>query len=470
MFGFNKVEDLPLETWWDGQYPYGYLRAPIGKTSATTELIFDLNDKDGAHGPHGLIGGMTGSGKSEALKTLILALAMTHHPYDINFALVDYKGGAAFNDLAELPHTVGIVTDIESHASYAERVILALAGENEQRKRILENARGAFNFGRSHVDEYRELSVKRPLPRLVIVFDEFAEFKQRHPEESKRLISIARVGRSLGVHLILATQNIQAAIDPQILQNSTFRICLKVSEAQDSIQMIGIPDAIGLTRGRAYFSSKGRKLFQSAWAGAPYGEQTQKQTLPKSVVRIWPDGRQEEIDIPRQNMGSGKTVTPDSTQAYAVIRRINEITQKLNLKTPPPIWLSHYPHAYISLILQEHTSGGWLGNKWKPCRLENTSESDEAIVHPIIGLYDNRRSKSRSFINKPCARNGHLLIFGAASSVKAPCSEHWRQFGADSHTQRSSHLRHGFWGQSTLRALEPPSCWRSRDALRDRAG
>ena len=200
LFGVSKLEELPIESWWENGSPYDYLKVPIGRISEKAPLIFDLSDKDGAHGPHGVIGGITGSGKSEVLKTIILALAVTHHPYDLNFALVDYKGGAAFNELLHLPHTVGVVTDIETHASYAERVILALSGEIEHRKTVLESARSSFGLGRTHIDEYRKLPVKRLLPRLVIIFDEFAEFKQRHPEESRRLISIARLGRSLGIH------------------------------------------------------------------------------------------------------------------------------------------------------------------------------------------------------------------------------------------------------------------------------
>ena len=120
---------------------------------------------------------MPGSGKSELLRTVVLAFALTHHPHDLNFALIDYKGGATFNDLKNLPHTVGVITDLETHTSYVERVILSLTGEIKRRERILDEAKRTFGFEPAHIDKYRELPVKRPLPRLVVIFDEFAQFK-----------------------------------------------------------------------------------------------------------------------------------------------------------------------------------------------------------------------------------------------------------------------------------------------------
>ena len=256
LFGISNLEGIPIEKWWDGDWSdddrLGYLRAPLGKFSPSADLIFDLNDRDDAHGPHGIIGGTTGSGKSEALKTLILSLALTHSPYDINFALIDYKGGAAFNELENLPHVVGIITDIENHADYATRVIQALTGEINNRKQILEDARIRSGLKRPHINDYHQLLVKRPLPRLIIIFDEYAEFKDRHPDESQKLISIARVGRSLGVHLILCTQNPAAAVDQQVRQNTKFRICMRVSSPEDSKGLIGIPDAWQLPTGMAF--------------------------------------------------------------------------------------------------------------------------------------------------------------------------------------------------------------------------
>lgn len=418
LFGVGRVEDLPIETWWEERPPHGFLRAPIGRISSTSDMIFDLNDRDGAHGPHGLLGGMTGSGKSEVLKAIILALAVTHHPYDLNFALIDFKGGAAFNELSQLPHTVGVVTDIESNATFAERVIQALSGEIERRKRVLEDARAVFRFGRSHIDEYRGLRVRRPLPRLVIVFDEFAEFKQRNPVESKKLISIARQGRSLGVHLILATQNIDAAVDPEILQNSSFRICLKVSEPQDSVQMVGIPDAVNLTRGRAYFASNTRILYQSAFSGAHYSPHTEPEEI-HSVVRIWPDGRREALDVPRWGSAHRKDVPP-STEASAVVERISAVARNLNLKKPPAVWPDALPdRLYLPDLLNKQLTGGWDGREWHLCRKWGAAVERAGPVFPVLGLSDLPARQVQTPFQLDPGQGGHLLVFGSAGSGKS---------------------------------------------------
>ena len=420
MFNAERVEDLPVENWWGGSPPHGFLRAPIGRISATSDMIFDLNDRDGAHGPHGLLGGMTGSGKSEVLKAIILGLAVTHHPYEINFALIDFKGGAAFNELAKLPHTVGVVTDIESNATYAERVIQALSGEIEYRKRVLEDSRATFNFGRSHIDEYRKLKVKRPLPRLVIVFDEFAEFKQRNPEESKRLISIARQGRSLGVHLILATQNIEAAVDPEILQNSSFRICLKVSQPQDSIQMIGIPDAINLARGRAYFNANTRVLYQSAYSGATYQPLLQKTSSFNKVTRIYPDGKREELHISGQPARSKDENPLPSTEAAAVVQHLNELALRLNIKHPPAIWPDPLPERlYLPDVFARHFTGGWNDSTWLPCRHWGTPPEKSGQVWPLLGMYDVPSQQKQHCLQMEPSRGGHLLLFGSAGTGKS---------------------------------------------------
>lgn len=458
MFNARRVEDLPIEEWWNGKSPYGYLRAPIGRTSPTSDWIFDLNDRDGAHGPHGLLGGMTGSGKSEALKAIILALAVTHHPYDLNFALVDFKGGAAFNELRNLPHTVGVVTDIESNPTFAERVIQSLTGEIERRKKILENARSTFQFGRSHIDEYREkLRTRRPLPRLLIVFDEFAEFKTRNPEESRKLIGIARQGRSLGVHLLLATQNIASAIDPEIMQNSTYKICLRVSEPQDSVQMIGIPDAVSLKRGRAYFSVSSRVLYQSAYSGADYIPSEVGESVPNSMIRIYPDGRRETVSmLAWKNPSQNQLKTQPATEAAAVVEHLSAVASKMGLKKPTSVWQDALPdRLYLPDIFEKSFIGGWNGEKWLPCRLLTDRTTEIATVAPYLGLYDDPQEQSQPCFQVDLSQGGNLLIFGSAGSGKSTLLRTFVTSLALTHAPDQLHVYVlDYGGQPRLKILE----------------
>jgi S-DNA-T family DNA segregation ATPase FtsK/SpoIIIE len=458
MLDAASADDLPIEKWWADGSPFGFLQAPIGKTSATSEFLFDLRDRDGSHGPHGLLGGMTGSGKSEVLKTLILALAAANHPYDLNFALVDYKGGAAFNELARLPHTVGVMTDIESHASYAERVLLALGGELERRKRILERARSIFRFGRSHVDDYRTMRIKHPLPHLVIVFDEFAEFKNRHPEESKRLISIARLGRSLGVHLILATQNIQAAIDPQILQNTNFRVCLRTSQPEDSLQMIGIPDAIHLVRGRAYFYSTGRQLVQIAYCGGKYRRDGAEKPAERLVV-VHPGGRKETVAAPlgRVSDPALPSGVAQITEANAVVERLNGALKRLNLRNPPPVWSDPLPdRLYLPDLLQNRLTGGWDGGAWYPCRKWECPDGRGAAAGPVLGICDLPQKQEQPLWELTLEEGGgHMLIFGSAASGKTTLLKTLALSIARMYSPARAQIHIlDFGGQSHLRILE----------------
>lgn len=448
LLGVDSLDQLDVFGWWEGDYPYGYLRAPIGKTSRDAELIFDLNDTDGAHGPHGLIGGMTGSGKSELLRTIVLSLALTHHPYDLNFALIDYKGGATFNDLDQLPHTVGVITDIETYASYGERVILSLTAEIERRKRLVEQAKEIFGFGRSHIDEYRKLPVRRPLPRLVVIFDEFASFKQKHPEESKMLIDIARQGRSLGVHMILATQNPRSAVDDQVRQNSTFRMALRVSEPSDSNELIGIPDAAFLTRGRAYFFVRAPVLFQVAYGGAPY----HARKLPDdAIVRILPNNRRE-ILYPL-NWNAAAPAAPGAiqeTESQAILTRILTVAETMGIRKLDPVWQEPLPERlYLPKVLQDVRRTSWDGKQWVPL--------EDVPPIAVIGRRDEpARQRQEYELFNPLEQGGHILIFGSPGTGKSVLLQTIAMSLAMSHTPEDVNLYIAdLAGQPVLSALKP---------------
>ena len=202
-----------------------------------------------ADGPHALVGGTTGSGKSEFLRSFIVGLAARVSPEHLVFVLIDYKGGSAFDECSRLPHCVGLVTDLDPHLS--ERALTSLEAELEHRERVL----------REHLTPdlpsyLAEGSPGGPLPRLVVVIDEFATLATDLPEFMGALLGIAQRGRSLGVHLVLATQRPSGAVNANIKANTNIRIALRVQDPADSIDVIDRPDAAAILRstpGRAFF-------------------------------------------------------------------------------------------------------------------------------------------------------------------------------------------------------------------------
>ncbi|MGH9113345.1 MAG: FtsK/SpoIIIE domain-containing protein, partial [Acidimicrobiales bacterium] len=200
-----------------------------------------------ADGPHALVGGTTGAGKSELLRTMVAGLAASVDPDHLTFVLIDFKGGSAFDECARLPHTVGMVTDLDQHL--AERALRCLEAELKFRERVLRDA-GAID-----VPDYLRKGVPEPLPRLLVIIDEFATLKAELPEFIEALVGVAQRGRSLGVHMLLATQRPQGAISDNIRANTNLRIALRVQEKTDSTDVIDVPDAAGIPRtapGRAY--------------------------------------------------------------------------------------------------------------------------------------------------------------------------------------------------------------------------
>jgi DNA segregation ATPase FtsK/SpoIIIE, S-DNA-T family len=274
--GIPNIEQVDVGSTWRPSTIPDLLRTPLGPTANGDLLWLDLKEQSqSGHGPHGLVAGTTGAGKSELLLTLIGGLALRHPPDVLNFVLVDYKGGDAFQSVASLPHTVALITDLDRHL--AARALLTLRSEIKRREHRLLEMRAA---GVTSLADYQVRRGERePMPFLVIVVDEFARLKDDLPEFINGLIDVARVGRSLGVHLILATQTPSGTVDDQIQKNTNFGVCLRVRDALDSKQVIGEPDAAllpGSLPGRGYFRAglEPVALFQTARVGAAYTPRT----------------------------------------------------------------------------------------------------------------------------------------------------------------------------------------------------
>ncbi|MDQ4215254.1 type VII secretion protein EccCa [Microbacterium sp. ASV81] len=247
MLGLPDVRDIDFDTAWAPRLERDRLRVPIGQDEDGRPLILDI--KESAQlgmGPHGLIIGATGSGKSEVLRTLVLALTLTHSPEQLNFVLVDFKGGATFAGMAGMPHVSAIITNLGSELSLVDRFQDALQGEIVRRQELL---RAAGNF--ANVSDYEKArrggrTDLAPLPALLIVADEFSELLAAKPEFVESFVNIGRVGRSVQVHLLLASQRLEEGKLRGLDTYLSYRIGLRTFSASESRAVLGVPDAYHL--------------------------------------------------------------------------------------------------------------------------------------------------------------------------------------------------------------------------------
>lgn len=261
-----SVQDINYGANWANAKVYETMAAPLGVRMKNEVVCLDLHEK--YHGPHGLVAGTTGSGKSEILQSYILSMAVQFHPYDVGFVLIDFKGGGMLNQFKQLPHLMGTITNIDGRE--IDRSLKSIKAELLKRQAVFSE------YNVNHIDQYIKLCKGGkggiPLPHLIIIVDEFAELKAEYPDFMKELISAARIGRSLGVHLILATQKPSGVVDSQIWSNSKFKLCLKVQTKEDSNEVIKTGLAAEIVEpGRAYMQVGNNEifeLFQSAYSGA----------------------------------------------------------------------------------------------------------------------------------------------------------------------------------------------------------
>jgi len=274
MYHVTQIAHLQIEKRWYRKKYEPSLQAFLGVSEDGEVLCLDLHER--MHGPHGIVAGMTGSGKSELLITLLLSLAVNYHPYDCAFILIDYKGGGMAKALANLPHIAGVITNLDGNM--INRSLASLQVEVIRRQQLFARVMENGGYPSMDIDIYQKLyhehSVDEIVPHLVIVADEFAELKQQEPQFMEQLIRIARIGRSLGIHLILATQKPSGIVDDQIWSNARFHICLKVAQQNDSIDMLKRKEGAQIKAvGRFYLQVGYDEVFiqgQSGYAKLPY--------------------------------------------------------------------------------------------------------------------------------------------------------------------------------------------------------
>ncbi|MFF4900067.1 FtsK/SpoIIIE domain-containing protein [Streptomyces sp. NPDC001068] len=343
-------------------------------------------------GPHGLIAGTTGSGKSELLQTIVAALAVANTPENMTFVLVDYKGGSAFKDCVKLPHTVGMVTDLDAHL--VERALESLGAELKRREHILAAADA------KDIEDYQDL-VRRnpahpPVPRLLIVIDEFASMVRDLPDFVTGLVNIAQRGRSLGIHLLLATQRPSGVVSPEIRANTNLRIALRVTDAGESTDVIDAPDAGHIaksTPGRAYVRLGHASLipFQSGRVGGRRPGAADPATLaPWAGALSWQDLGRVALRKPRSEAKEDDEIT----DLKVLVDAVREANTALAIPAQHSPWL---PALDDMLLLDDVPEVRAQG----------------ALPAAPYGVEDLPGDQARRAVAVDFASFGHLIVAGA---------------------------------------------------------
>lgn len=350
MYEIKKVEELSIGERWQKANTSKSLSVPLGLRGKDDLVYLNLHER--AHGPHGLVAGTTGSGKSEIVQSYMLSLAVNFAPEDVGFLPIDFKGGGMANLFADLPHLLGSITNLDGASS--ARALQSIRAELQKRQRKF------GEFGVNHINGYTKLYKQGkeitdpeekktypsdPLPHLFLISDEFAELKANEPDFMAELVSTARIGRSLGVHLILATQKPSGVVDDQIWSNSRFKLALKVADPADSNEIIKTPDAASITQaGRAYLqvgNNEIYELFQSAWSGASYDPDASQEE--KIDERIWLINSLGQYELLTTDLSEDDEVTmkkeEEQTQLEAVVKAIAEHAQISRAVLPDKPWL-----------------------------------------------------------------------------------------------------------------------------------
>ena len=401
MFGIEHPEELGVQKRWEKNQSHKSLAVPLGVRAKEDYVELNLHEK--AHGPHGLVAGTTGSGKSEIVQSYILSLAVNFHPHEVGFLLIDYKGGGMANLFAKLPHLLGTITNLDKAESM--RAMASIKSELARRQQIFSDNNV------NHINGYNKMfklgKVEEPLPHLFLISDEFAELKKEQPEFMAELVSAARIGRSLGIHLILATQKPSGVVDDQIWTNSKFKLCLKVQNEGDSREMLKTPDAANITQaGRSYLqvgNNEIYELFQSAWSGATY--QKEQTTEEKEDDRVYLVNEIGQGVLINQDLSGPKDSNQiKATQLDVVVSHLYGVYNcRENVAVKKP-WLPSLP----GMILSPHTQ-----------KVMDSSIFTELDITLGLGMIDIPEEQMQREYIMDMVKNGHLLYMASSGYGKS---------------------------------------------------
>ena len=407
MYNVYSADELDFGMYWSLSDVTRSMAAPLGVRTGNELVTLDLHEN--FDGPHGLVAGTTGAGKSEIVQAYILSMAVRFHPYDVGFIIIDWKGGGLSTQFDNLPHIIGVLTSIDGENGI-HRFLDSLASERSSRLRRFNEC--GVNHIDAYIAKYKNGEVSEPMPHIILVVDEFAELKKEYKSFIEEIIKISRVGRSIGIHLILATQEPGSSVDEDIKTNTKFALCLRTASANDSIKVIRSPLAFEIKneeRGRAYLQVGNNEkffLFQSAYSSADIDASAQNDskqfklyelsTWGKRTVRFEKKGLKKKSSDKKDNKNK---------QVYAVCTRISEYCKNNGIKQLAPIC---YPplEEFIKYSDSLKYFGKFTGD-----------------ISLGIGIYDDPSTQRQEPYYLPIS-SGNTLIIGSHSSGKTNTLEY----------------------------------------------
>ena len=407
MYKVGNIDSLEILNHWGTNASEKSLAAPIGVKAGGEAFLLDIHEKH--HGCHGLVAGTTGSGKSEFLQAYILSMMINYSPNEVAFVLVDFKGGDMARPFLKSPHLAATISNLSGNTLH--RALISLEAEVKSRQNLFNVSAEKLGIDKIDINSYhkyfKDKKLSTPLPHLVIVIDEFAQLKTQHPEFMAKLIDIAQVGRSLGIHLILATQRPSGVVDPQIWSNSRFKVCLKVLDKQDSMDMINRPEAALIKQpGRAYVQVGYDEIFeqiQSGYSGADYvpcDEYIDEESITVKLVNCCAD----QLRKAKKNTDAKKSERTQLEEIISVLANAGNL-QGVKVKQ---LWL---PPLAEALRLEKVVDGNFEFSveKWD-------KQSHGGVVCGIVDMPDVQKQEPFTI---DLVKNGHLAIYGSSGVGKS---------------------------------------------------
>ena len=402
-YDVNTPEQLDIGQRWKNAKTYSSLAVPIGIMSGGNIFQFDIHEK--AHGVNGIVAGMPGSGKTEMVQTWLLSLAVNYSPQDVSFILIDFKGTGMIAPFKGLPHVAGTISNLDTNI---DRNLIAIRSEVHRRETLIDKYSG-FNI--KNINDLNKACdrgiVNERMPILIIVIDEYAEFKLLYPDFGAEIDSLTSKGRALGMFVILMTQKPAGVVSAKSEDNIKFRWCLRVANYNASREMLGRGDAAKIASpGRAFVKVGEDDVYeqiQSFWSGAPYNPVSRQNKVSNYMInKVQLNGKRKACE----QINKQKVFESNDIEISAVVNTIIDYCRDNNISAAKQVWTENLPKRIdLSKIINDKAFNGEYWPNMAGCSA-------------TIGVVDDPGNQSQYPLVLDFTQVGHTIVYGAPVTGK----------------------------------------------------